>query len=388
MKKTWPFTFNLLIFSAFAFCVPFLVLYYQRMGFTGAQIGLMTGITPLITLLSTPLWTTFADATRRHRLCMRLTLLLGAISVSIFPFLNAFLPILVLAILFSAVMSPITSFADSAAMFMLADQKEKYGRIRLGGTIGFGLAAAVAGIVVQQYSLNLAFWGCAVLLLLALLVSQNLAYNPQPISGSTRQSVRALLTDRRWLLFLTMGFAGGFALAGTNTYFFPYLRELGANESTMGFALTLGTVSEIPVLFFGNRLLRRFKPQGLLRLAMVFTGLRALAFAAASTPQLALLIQLLNGLTFPAMWVAGVAYADEHAPIGLNASAQGMFSAMVMGFGAAVGGFVGGPLLESHGGRGLYLVFGTVVLVTVALVIFVQSRLPVEPTTAPTTAAN
>ena len=225
------------------------------------------------------------------------------------------------------------------------------------------MAAAVAGVVIQKHGLKLAFWGCAALLLLTLFISQKLMYNPLRVSGSTRQNVRALLTNSRWLLFLAMGLAGGFALAATNTYFFPYLKELGADEATMGFALTLGTVSEMPVFFFGHRLLQRFKTQGLLRLAMIITGLRLLAFAAASTPQLALMIQLLNGLTFPAMWVAGVAYADEHAPVGLSASAQGMFSAMVMGFGAAVGGFVGGPLLESQGGRGFSLGGTTTMLI-------------------------
>ena len=90
MNKTWPFTFNFLIFAAFAFSMPFMVLYYQRAGFTGAQIGLVTGITPLITLLSTPLWTTLADATRRHRLSMSLALLIGAITIAAFPFLNIF----------------------------------------------------------------------------------------------------------------------------------------------------------------------------------------------------------------------------------------------------------------------------------------------------------
>ncbi len=387
MNKTWPFTFNFLIFAAFAFSMPFMVLYYQRAGFTGAQIGLVTGITPLITLLSTPLWTTLADATRRHRLSMSLALLIGAITIAAFPFLNIFGPIVLMAILLNVALAPVTSFADSAAMFMLADKKELYGRIRLGGTFGFGVAAAIAGILVQGYGLNLAFWGSAALLLLAFIVSQKLAYSPLRVSGSTGQGVRALLVNGRWLLFLTMAFAGGLALAGTNTYLFPYLKDLGANESTMGFALTLGTLSEIPVFFFGNRLLRRFKSQGLLRLAMVLTGVRLLAFAAASTPELVLMIQLLNGLTFPAMWVAGVAYADEHAPVGLSATAQGMFGAMVFGFGAAVGGFVGGLLLESQGGRGLYLVFGVVVLMTVAMVTLVQSRLP-KPKTSPTTAPN
>jgi PPP family 3-phenylpropionic acid transporter len=180
-----------------------------------------------------------------------------------------------------------------------------------------------------------------------------------------------------------VAFAGGSALAALNNYFFPYMKELGASESTMGLALTIGTISEIPVLFFGHRLIKHLKSYGLLMLTMVVTGIRLLLYAASGTPSLVLFIQLLNGLTFPAMWVAGASYADENAPAGMSTTAQGLFSAMVLGFGTAVGGFIGGPLLESMGGRGLYLVFGLVVLATVAIVTLIQRRLPAEQKTSP-----
>jgi PPP family 3-phenylpropionic acid transporter len=108
-----------------------------------------------------------------------------------------------------------------------------------------------------------------------------------------------------------------------------------------------------------------------------------LLFAASGTLSLVLFIQLLNGLTFPAMWVAGVSYADENAPAGMNTTAQGLFGAMVLGFGTAVGGFMGGPLLESMGGRGLYLVFGVVVLAITVVVALIQRRLPAEQEASP-----
>jgi PPP family 3-phenylpropionic acid transporter len=182
----------------------------------------------------------------------------------------------------------------------------------------------------------------------------------------------------RWILFLVVAFAGGAASATFNNYLYPYMKELGANESTMGLALTVGTISEIPILFFGNRLIKRLKSYGLLMLSIVVTGLRLLLFAASGTPSLVLFAQLLNGLTFPAMWVAGVSYADENAPAGMSATAQGIFSAMVMGFGTAVGGFIGGPLLASSGGRGLYFAFGAAVLIITAVVALAHKRLPAE----------
>jgi MFS transporter, PPP family, 3-phenylpropionic acid transporter len=91
-----------------------------------------------------------------------------------------------------------------------------------------------------------------------------------------------------------------------------------------------------------------------------------------------LFFQLLNGLTFPALWVAGVSYANENAPAGLNATAQAVFGAMVFGFGAAAGGFIGGILLENLGGQMMYAIFGTMVLVMLAVYIFVEPRLSIQ----------
>jgi hypothetical protein len=63
MKKIWPFTFYFLYFAAIASLLPFFVLFYQGLGFNGAQIGLLTGVPPLITLIVT-LLDRMADAKR------------------------------------------------------------------------------------------------------------------------------------------------------------------------------------------------------------------------------------------------------------------------------------------------------------------------------------
>jgi PPP family 3-phenylpropionic acid transporter len=141
------------------------------------------------------------------------------------------------------------------------------------------------------------------------------------------------------------------------------MAELGADESMMGLALTISTLTEMPIFFLGHRLVRRFGSYGLLTLTLAMFGLRGLLYAAVSTPFMVLLVQAFGGMIFPAMWTAGVSYADEHAPEGLKASAQGLFGAMSFGVGSAVSGFIAGPLLQSIGGRGMFLVLGIVILV-------------------------
>jgi PPP family 3-phenylpropionic acid transporter len=86
MKKAYSFFFYMLSFAAVAFLMPNFVLYYQGLGFTGMQIGILAGMAPLITMIGAPLWTGLADAKSRHKLIMSLTLLATICLVSIFPY--------------------------------------------------------------------------------------------------------------------------------------------------------------------------------------------------------------------------------------------------------------------------------------------------------------
>jgi MFS family permease len=156
------------------------------------------------------------------------------------------------------------------------------------------------------------------------------------------------------------------------------MAEMGSSKSLMGIASLLATFTELPVFFFGNRLVKRFGSKGLFLLALVLLGIRSLCFAWASVPFAVLIVQGLGGMIFPAMWVAGVSYADEQAPAGLKSTAQGIFGAVSFGFGSAVGGLIGGPLLESIGGRGMFLVFGLIILGGLGIVEIVRRILPRE----------
>lgn len=337
MNKAIPFTFNVLYFAGFAAIGPFIVLYYQQLGFSGAQISLLAGLPPLLTIFFSPFWTNLADATQRHRWIISLGLATVVVVSLAFPFLHTFGMVMFFVLLFNV------------------------------------FAAPIVGALIKQYGLSMAFWSCALLMALGLLVSQRFSFS-KSTETNTQGNVRDLLVSRRWIFFLALAFFGGIAFASTAAYFSPYMKELGGNELHVGIALAVATLTELPVFFFGDRLLKRFKSYGLLIFALIITGIRSLLFAAVGTPTLAILAQLLNGLTFPAMWVAGVSYADENAPAGLKSTAQGLFGAMTFGFGSAVGGFMGGFLLESIGGRAMFFVYGIVVLLGVAIITLIEKR--------------
>ena len=378
-KFAWPFSFYFFILAGAAAYRPYLVLYYQSLSFTGAQIGLLVGLAPLITLVSLPLFTGFADRTNRHGLILTLCLLALIVGLPLFLYLKTFILLLGLAILNRVCFSPIMPLSDSATMFMLEGRKDLYGRIRLGGTIGFSLAAMLVGSLVQNSGLHIVFWTAAGLFLLAFFVSRKLNHGGETHEKPAEKGrTSELLKNPHFLLFLLIAFSGGISFATLNTYLFPYMKALGAKESMMGLALTIGTISEIPVLFFVNRFIKRFDAYTLLIFSIAMTGLRFLLLAVTTNPLVVLFIQLLNGFNYPLLSVAGVTYADACAPKGFRATAQGLFTTFLGGIGFAAGGFAGGLLFERLGARGMYLVFGIFIALVLLVVSLVHRMLPPE----------
>jgi len=372
MKRIMPFTFYLVYYAAAVFIQPFVVLYFQDLGFNGAQIGFLAGIIPLVVMLGAPLWTGLADARSRHKLIMGITILVSALTACLFPLVKAFLPIIPLVILHALFAAPVISFADSATMSMLADKKEMYGRVRLGGTIGWGAVAPLAGLIIEKYGIQWAFWGYSAIMILTLVIIQKFSFSQKLQQESLLHDIRQVLIDKRWATFLAITFVGGASFAVINNFLFPYMDELNISKATMEIALTIATLSELPILFFANYLLKRIGARGLLTLGMLITGLRMILYGVLNFQTGILVFQLLNGMTFPLFWVAGVSYANEISPEGMKSTGQGLMGAMVFGFGASAGGFVGGLLLGGIGGQGMFLSIGGIVLVSVAIIYVIE----------------
>jgi len=368
MKKIWPFSFYFLFYAGGASLLPFLVIFYQSLGFTGTEIGLLTGIPPLIMLFGAPIGTQLADSTHRHKLLMGMGLAVEVLISILLLGTSSFLVVFGLIILFNIFASPVGALGDSATMTMLGEQKAMYGRIRMGGTFGWGIFALISGVLVEIYGLKVAFWFFSGITLVNFFVSQRFHFGEHGGQSTNTGGIGTLLRNRRWIVFLLNAFLGGVGSFTVASFLYPYMAELGAGETMMGVASLVATATELPVFFFGDRLIKRFSAHGLFMISLILLGVRSLLYAVVSAPFLVLIVQALGGTMFPAMWLAGVSYADEHAPAGLKSTGQGLFSAMAFGFGSAVGGFVGGLLLESIGGRGMFFVFGIIILAGVALV--------------------
>lgn len=372
---TWAPPFYFLYYAAAAALVPFLPLYYQEIGLTGTQIGFLAGLFPLLSWLSAPAWGALADRTGWHNLLLGV-MIGGAIGFAlIMSAVGTFLWLTLVVALFSFFFAPIMPVVDSITLQMLEARKEFYGQIRLWGAIGWGVAAPIVGQLTESGGILWSFWAYAVLLGLGF----PLVLRLPPVQRKDPPSHRGFGTfwrDTRWLIFLAATFCGGTTLSVIGNFLFIFLDHLGADRRTLGLMLTAATLSELPVLFFSNWLLRRWSAKQLMGAALLFYAVRGVGLSALFTPLPALFLQLLHGPTFSLMWFAGVFYADRIAPTGFEATAQGLFSGVLLGIGSAAGALLGGVIYEHLGLVTLFRISGLISLVGLGLLLLEKKDVP------------
>jgi PPP family 3-phenylpropionic acid transporter len=358
--------FYFAFFAAMSCLMPYLVLHYAQLGLSGRQIGLLAAIPPVITLLAAPLWGGIADATRQHRRVLMLAISGSLILVFVLSLTTSLLWLLPVIVAYAFFSAPIMPLVDNSVMAMLGPRRDQYGKQRLWGAIGWGTAGAVAGMLIDRDGLRWAFYGFFLFTAFELLLATRMPIAPGAIGARFGRGLRVLLTNRRWVLFLITIFTAGIAAAIVNNFLFLFLDGIGASRTLMGFSLTVATLSELPIFFYSDRLLRRWGARGLLAVALGAYALRMFAYAWMPAPGWVLPISLLHGLSFSAMWVAGVSYASAIAPPGLGATAQGLFTGTTMGLGAAAGALLGGFLFDAVGPGVTFVVVGIAVLAGLA----------------------
>jgi PPP family 3-phenylpropionic acid transporter len=349
-------------------------LYYQQRGLTGPQIGVLAGLIPLITLGSSPFWGGVADATRRHRAVLLFNIAGLWLAVMGLLFASTFATLLLGVIAYAVFVGPIVPLVDNAVMDLLGERKADYGLVRVWGAVGWGVAAAAMGPVLQRAGLAWGFYGFLAFMALCWVAASRL---PMGLSSAVRQTystgLRVLVGNGRFLLLLIIALLYGIGLGVLLSYQFLFLEQLGASRTLMALSLSASTLSELPFWFLGSWLLHRFGISKMVVLALFATILRYFALALMQAPWLVLPISLLHGPSFAVLWAALVADADAAAPPGIGATAQGLVSGALFGLGSALGGFVGGAAYEAIGFARLFEVVGW--LAVAALILFVAGRL-------------
>lgn len=354
---------------------PFLARTLAQEGFGDRGVAAMLALFPAGFLSAGLLWGWLADRSARPLLWLRgaavasAACAVAAAWTSSWPWLAGSLALL------AVTRAPLIPLVDALTVATLGDAPERYGRVRLWGSVAFAVAVFSVGALLD-------LWPRAPLLVAAVLLvgtaAMTFALPAARIDGHLAglQDLNAMRGRAGLTLLLVVATLQGVAHSSYDFLFSLHMDQRGAPTWHATLAFVGGLSVEVTLMALAPNLLRRMGPVRLLRLATLLSVPR-FVITGLALPTLAIaLVQTLHGITFGAFWLAAVALVAERAPPGLRNSAQAALMAASAGIGPLVLLLVASSVLATGMLPWLFVGAGCVSAVATLL----AWQIPVTPT--------
>ncbi len=314
-------------------------------------------------------WSTFAQRTG----CYKGIILFAACSYSLLfsglyflqPFFQDHSEHIRLSVLFTiyGLMSVISS-----ALFPLLDHTiyvklnkderfspESFGRLRLWGTVGQGLAGFFSGQLKDVYKGYGAVFGLSFVLSLMFLMAVSLGIDSEE-EGKERKEEKKTKGSASWglavkklmglefICFLFVVLAASYSRSIVGNYLMRYLvTYLGIKQNKSSFLLLVRTIPEILCFFFTKNLLQILGVTKLLFLAQLAGLIRVATYAwlPKSFTWAPFVVESLRGANNAFLYASGVRLAYELAPTESQAISQGFFHGIFGNLTTGLAGIIG-----------------------------------------------
>lgn len=341
--------FSAAIFLVIGIFLPFWPLWLTGRGLGPVEIGIVLAAGPWIRIVVTPVFAHVAD-----RFGARWGVMLGAAAGALlcflaFVFTHGFWAILALSLAAGVFFAPIIPLGENVTLLLSVRRRFSYARVRLWGSLAFILGAVGGGWLLDGRSSELVLWMLIAawgLVVAACLAMPRVPVEPDASDAAPRAPLRRIGTNRA---FLTVLGAAGLIQAGHAAYYgFGTLhwRAAGIDETVIGALWAEGVIAEVLLFWFAGGLAARIGPAR----ALFFAGLAgvarwAITAATVALPALAA-AQALHALTFGLAHLAVMAFIARAVPDSISATAQSLYSGMVMGLAMAIAMPLSGALYQ------------------------------------------
>ena len=360
--------------------LPYFALYLQSIGMSAGRIAVLMSLGQFMRLVAPLLWSWLADSGgRRVRIVVASTAASLASFLVVFLTQNFFGLLLGMAVLhfFWSASLPLV---EALTLGHLAANPERYGRVRLWGSIGFIVTVMGVGLLLDMAPIRSQLWVSWALLLGTLLSALTLTEvkgHAEQVSGPIIEVLR-----QRKVLFL-LG-AGVFMTASHGALYVFYSIHLvaqGYGKTLVGALWTLGVVAEIVVFLLMPRISLRVSMRAILLTCFVLAALRFLVIGwGAGFIWLLVFAQLLHGASFGAHHAATMAALNRWFAAGHQARAQALYGSTAYGAGGLGGALLAGALWESSGAG---ITFSAASALALMGLILVWRGVPGDPTGGP-----
>lgn len=360
--------FYLFYFGAIGVFVPFFSFYLQHEGFGAVAIGQLMAIPMAMRVLAPGLWGWAADRSGRRDLTLRVGALLAAGGAALLLGATGFIAVALALAAFALPWSGLLPQFEATTLSHLGERPQRYGHIRLWGSVGFILAVLLGGLLFE--GARIATVPAALLLLVAGTAVAVWRVPPAPAATAAHvPGAFGVALRRPWVLALLLVCILQQAAFGPYYVFFTiYLDQLGYSTGMAGLLWAWGVAAEILMFIYTPRLIERFGFRSLLVFALGASVLRWLltAWAAAALPWL-LFAQTLHMAAFGLFHAVAVLLVHRAFAGRLQGRGQALYSAVGFGVGGALGSLASGYAWSLGGAQAAWT--GAALAATVAMAV-------------------
>lgn len=348
---------------------PFWGLYLKSLEFSAFQIGVLMSLLQVMRIFAPNIWGWLADHSGKRVAIVQLAAFASlAAYVGVF-FGTSFLWLFLVMSLMSFFWSASLPLVEATTLSHLGERTEKYGRIRLWGSVGFILAVVGLGYALDQAPIRFLLWAILGMMVGLALFARHIPEAQVLPHATDHEPVWNILKRPEVLAFLAASFLNAAAHGPYYTFYSIYLVDHGYTKSSVGWLWALGVISEILVFLWMPRLMRRFSLRQIL-LASVGLGMaRFLVIGwAIDWFVMVLAAQVLHAATFGSFQGAAIEVVHRIFRGKHQSKGQALFNSISFGAGGTLGGLYAGYAWDSIGPQITFSAAAACCLVALGLV--------------------
>lgn len=333
---------------------PYFTLYLQDIGQTAWEIGVLMSVPQVMRLLAPNLWGWLADHLGRRAAVVQLAASGSVVGFCGFFFTHDYAWMLVAMALVWFFWSAALPLVEAMTLERLVGRTERYGRVRLWGSIGFIVSVMVLGGLLDALPIDAVLWAC--LFILASVLASALTLEDSKVGcGMTAPPIGDQLRQPVVMSLLAACFFMSVAHGPLYVFYSIHLVNHGYEKLSVGMLWSLGVVAEILVFMAMPRLIHHFNLRNILLTSFALAVLRfALIGWAADSLLVLLFAQILHGATFGAYHAGAMAALIRWFEPTQQARVQGLYGSISFGAGGMFGGLLSGQAWDSLGAEVTY----------------------------------
>lgn len=361
------------IFGAPACYYPFLAIYFGDRGLSYSQIGIAFAVNSLTAVICQPIWGYITDKYSGKIKAIAVGALGSSVFIFSFMFSHNFMFVLLSIFLFMIFQSPTNSVSDAYCYEIMDKHKNiQYGRIRLGGSFGYAVIALAVGTIIKYSSINSAFVIYSVLTVIGVAILFTIPFKSK-IGGSriNLSDIGELIKNKKFVIFIISVCIINISIGSNGSYIAVLIQKTGGDVSKLGLLWFIVAMSEVPVFFIGNRLLKKYEVLNVYVISLLIYALRFVLDAFAPSYSLVIVIQLMQSITFALYILSSMQYLNMIVPSQMRTTGMTIFAAGG-GLGGFIGNIFGGVLLEHINIFTLFRIMALVSLIALMVAVYLK----------------